>query len=229
MKAQYIITASELATAGLGAGNITALAFEVASGSASYSSFNMSIGHTSLTSLSTSLQTGLTEVYSTSSLTTIVGINTITFTTPFNWDGASNIIIETCWSNNNGGGTSSTVKYDSKSYAATAYFRADNQAPATLCAQTAGSGTMNSLPKFILSGMAKCASPRVQVVASVVDAPAITVNATPATICQNDTVNFEATSTNTGYSYIWQPGNIAGATPSFSPAAHRILRCCCNR
>ena len=219
MKAQYIITATELSAAGLSAGNITALAFDVASGSASYSSFNMSIGHTSLTSLSTSLQTGLTEVYSTSSLTTTVGINNITFTTPFTWDGTSNIIIETCWSNNNGGGTSSTVKYDSKSYAATAYFRADNQAPATLCAQTAGSGTMNARPKMILSGIGKCSGPRVQVIASVVDAPAITVNATPATICQNDTVNFEVTSTNTGYSYIWQPGNITGATPSFSPAA----------
>ncbi len=205
MKSQYLITAAELSAAGLSAGNITSLAFDVVTPGVAYSSFNVSVGHTALTALSSTLQTGLTSVYTSASETPTAGIYTITFATPFAWDGTSNIIVETCWSNNNTGGTSATVKYDTKGFAATAYYRSDSQTPAALCAVTAGSGTLSSRPKMVLAGATLCSSPRVEVVATIGASPALTV--TPdQEVCNNAGASISVTSTLADYdSYVWTP------------------------
>lgn len=210
LKEQYLIPVSELLAAGITAGNITALSFDVVTAGTSYSDFNLSIGHTGLSALTSTLQTGLTSVYSSVSETPTAGIYTITFATPFYWDGSSNIIVETCWSNNNTGGTSTTVRYDATSYVSNAYFRADSQSPAVLCAATTATNTISERPKMILSGTGSCSSPRVEVVATVVDAPAITITPSATTICDGDTLDLNVSSTNIDYTYSWS----AGTTPA---------------
>ncbi|MBP8040816.1 MAG: hypothetical protein KAZ36_02775, partial [Bacteroidales bacterium] len=218
LKSQYLISSSELAAAGLVAGNLTALSFNIASAGISYNDFNLSIGTTSLTNLPSTFQTGLTNVYSAASVTPTVGIYTITFATPYLWDGTSNIIVETCWSNNNYGGTAANVKYDYTAFVSTAYNRLDNTPASTLCASTTTYGTLSQRPQIIFAGQGVCSNPRVAVTATVTAPPAITVSATPSSICVNQNSSLDVTSTNDpNYTYEWMPGNLTGANQTVSP------------
>ncbi len=205
MKSQYLVKASELNAAGLSAGNITALSFNVVTAGTTYNGFNLSIGTTALTALTTTIQTGLSSVYTVASVTPTTGVYTITFATPYLWDGTSNIIVETCWSNNNGGGTTTTVKYDNAAYAATSYYRADNLTPAVLCAGTTASGTLSTRPQMIFAGVSTCSSPRTAVIATVNTAPEFTVSA-DLTVCNDAIAPISVTSPLANYDmYVWTP------------------------
>ncbi|OIQ22408.1 MAG: hypothetical protein BM557_00005 [Flavobacterium sp. MedPE-SWcel] len=61
-----------------------------------------------------------------------------------------------------------------------------------------------------------CASPRTAVVATVTDAPEITVSDDVA-ICPEESTEISVTSDNADYTYVWTPGDLAGATQSVSP------------
>ncbi len=223
-KSQYLIKGSELAAAGLSAGDITALALDVTQTGAIFNSFTLSMGNTALSALTSTFQTGLTPVYSAGSINPTIGIFTITFSTPFNWDGSSNVIIEFCWSNNNGGGSPHAhVKYDATAFVATTYNRADNSAPATFCAGTSGYGTYSSRPKMIINGTTACASPRLPVIATVLTPPAITATATPDALCTGQSSTLEVTSPNDpNYDYTWTPGDLIGASHIVTPGATTV-------
>jgi len=214
LKSQYLIKASELISAGLSAGNLSALSFNIAAANIAYSNFNLSVGSTLLNNLTTTLQTGLTTVYSSASVTPTVGIYTITFATPYLWDGTSNIIIETCWSNNNTGGTGATVRFDVTSFNATSCYYADSQTAATLCAGTTASGTLTTRPQMIFAGYSTCSSPRSPVTATSNTAPALTVSA-DQTVCNNTVAAINVISPLANYdTYVWTP-----ATGLFTDAA----------
>ncbi|HLA56071.1 MAG TPA: T9SS type A sorting domain-containing protein, partial [Flavobacterium sp.] len=96
---QTIYTAADLTAAGLIAGNITSMAYNIATlgDAATNANFTVSIGtvagatFANTTFLAT---TGFTTVYGPASYThTASGWNVIPFTTPFVWDGVSNIVI----------------------------------------------------------------------------------------------------------------------------------------
>lgn len=63
-----------------------------------------------------------------------------------------------------------------------------------------------------------CESARTPVTATVTAAPAITATATASSICAGGTSVLAASSANSGYSYIWTPGNIPGASTGVAPA-----------
>ena len=204
-KSQYLITASELSAAGLVAGNITSLAFEVVVPASTYNAFNISIGPTALTAMTSTLQSGLTNVYSATSVTPFAGINAYTFATPFNWDGSSNIIVETCWSNNNAGGVSASVKYDVTAFVSQGYYRADNALPATLCAVTTGSSTTSSRPKIYFNHVPQCSGLRTAVPATIIPPPALTISGSQ-TVCSETAYQINVTSTIGDYdTYTWSP------------------------
>jgi len=224
-KSQFLIRASELIASGLVAGNLTALSFDITSAGTAYNEFNLSVGATSLTDLTTTLQTGLANVYSAPSVTPTVGIYTITFAIPYFWDGTSNIIVESCWSNNNGGGSSANVKYDlTTGHVSTSYQRADNTAAAVLCASTTAYGTLSQRPQMIFSGQGICSGPRTAVNANVTTPPSVTVSATPNVICAGGTSTLEASSSNAGYTYSWSPETTptTGASVSASPVSNTV-------
>ncbi|WP_345258604.1 PKD domain-containing protein, partial [Flaviaesturariibacter amylovorans] len=153
MKSQYLIRASELSAMNLQAGPITSLALDMGTGGTTYNGFAVSLGATPLTALTSTFVGGLTTVYSNAAQAiTASTINTITFSTPFNWDGTSNIVVQICWSNNNSSGTSTTVRTDATAYVATSYYRVDNTLPAAVCAQGTATGTFSVRPKMILGG-----------------------------------------------------------------------------
>ena len=210
-KSQFLIKASELAAAGLGAGNITALSFDVVvSTGMTFQGFNLSLGATALTALTTTIQTGLSNVYATIAPAGIIpttGVFTIPFTTNFLWDGSSNIIVETCWSNNNSGSylNSATVKYDATSFVSNTYLRVDSQTPAVFCATTTGSGTMSARPKMIFAGQGVCSSPRIAVIATVNTPPVLTVSA-GQTVCSDGLATIAVTSALADFNtYVWSP------------------------
>ncbi len=100
-KSQYLYTQTELATAGVTAGDIVALALNITGGTSEAEYFKIRIKHTSKSELDANNPDtdDFTEVYFHDNNFTS-GENKITFNTPFTWDGTSNIIVEFSFTNN---------------------------------------------------------------------------------------------------------------------------------
>lgn len=95
---QMLIRASELQAAGVMAGTIHSLGFLVLSPvGAVLEDLTLRIGTTTQMSLSGTWVDGLTTVYGPTTYTDMADWNTHVFDTPFEWDGASNLVIETCF------------------------------------------------------------------------------------------------------------------------------------
>ncbi len=139
---QYIILASELAAQGFSSGNLTSLKVTVNSiGSpATLPSYTIKLASTSAASFAsaTFLTPTFSTVYGPSSYTPVIGVNTHNFTTPFNWDGTSNIVVEICFGSGTSGSSSTTMTYTSTSFTSVAYFYSDVTAG---CGQSAISTT----------------------------------------------------------------------------------------
>ena len=110
-RAQYLILASEMTAAGYCTGSITSIGFVITTlGTSSISSFNISMGNTATSTLTTGggFLSGLTNVYSPGSAITLVVGNNDFAVSGFSWDGTSNVVIEVCFTNSSSG-TNSTV------------------------------------------------------------------------------------------------------------------------
>jgi gliding motility-associated-like protein len=154
-KTQFLVTAAELTALGVTPGDITSLGIDMATvTSQAYAGFAVSVASTANTSMTAGINSTATfsPVYSSAAYTPTTGVNTFNFSTPYNWDGSSNIIIQFCWSNNNGGGQTNYALVDTQSYVSTAYFRADNQSVSAICGGTTATGTTSRRPKFIFGG-----------------------------------------------------------------------------
>ncbi len=218
-KTQYFFTANELIAAGLSAGNITSASFNVTAAGTSYADFNISMKNTASTAMTTTLETGLQGVYNSASVTPIVGANNYSFSTPFPWDGVSNVIMEVCWSNNNTGGSSAVTTMNAPGFICTSYIKADNQLASTLCVSTATGVTTGLRPNVIFGNQVTCESPRTAVPVTITAAPAITVSSPQSGgVCTGTTVTITATSANTGYKYTWTPLD-SGSTINRVPTA----------
>ena len=113
-KNQILFLASELQALGMGPGNIYSVAFSVSTPvSQVMNGFEVRIKNTT-TSVMTGFETGLTNVFS-GTHTATAGWNILTFSTPFYWDGASNLLIQTCF-NNSAWTSNSSVFYTATSF-----------------------------------------------------------------------------------------------------------------
>jgi hypothetical protein len=142
---QYLILGSELSFAGLSAGVIGNIGFEVTALNSvpALSDFTIKIDTTSLMALTTSYITGLQQVYYNPSYTPILGWN-VHDIAPFNWDGVSNIIVEVCFNNADAGVASgnASVRYTPTTGTNTVnYYRADNDP--NVCAMLSGTPGIN--------------------------------------------------------------------------------------
>jgi hypothetical protein len=117
-KMQYLIKASELTAANLVTGNITSISFPTTSGTVANLDYSIKLAHTTATDLASSFATGtFTTVYTAASQAQAVGNNSLTLSTPFNWDGTSNLLVELCWGNSASTATlSSTSPADATSF-----------------------------------------------------------------------------------------------------------------
>jgi Secretion system C-terminal sorting domain len=98
-RSQFIYTAAQLTAAGASAGTITSMGFNIISNDPEVMNlFNIRFANTALSTIS-SWQTGLQTCYSGTYAVTGTGWQMITLTTPFAWNGTSNLILEVCYSN----------------------------------------------------------------------------------------------------------------------------------
>ena len=106
-KSQSIILATEMINAGMSTGYISGLGFfvdQLAPGNNfTLTAYRMSIGNAS-GPMNITFQTGLTEVVPSATHSLTAGYNVHSFSSPFLWNGTSDLIVETCYENANGGG-----------------------------------------------------------------------------------------------------------------------------
>ncbi len=176
---QYLVKASELTAAGFPAGNITSLSFNVtASGSYAQTNFTIKMAHTANTVITGAYGTpvgGFVSVYTNASLTTpATGWKTFTFSTPFVWNGVSNLLIDICHDNDptnsctNCYGTNSTVAYTSTSFNSCFGSYADNAQSCGVQASSALASTYYKMrPNMMFGYESNCLSARVPVIANI--------------------------------------------------------------
>lgn len=100
-RSQYLWTAAELTGAGLTGGNITSLRLDILSLGSNLDNLKIRIKHTAATALNPDSPdlNGFTEVYYLSTALSATGLQSFNFSTPFNWNGSSNLLVEFCYSN----------------------------------------------------------------------------------------------------------------------------------
>ena len=93
---QTIYTAAELQAAGLRAGNVNSITYNITTlgSGTNVTNFEIRIGTTSNTTTTSFITTGLSQVFGPATYAHTVGLNTVTFDTPYNWDGISNIVLD---------------------------------------------------------------------------------------------------------------------------------------
>ena len=144
---QFLIPAAELAAAGLTAGPIHSIGFDVAntSNSMNLANFVLKVGNTNLNALTT-FQTGLTQVYTNASYAPTTGWNMHNFSTPFIWNGVSNIIVETCFNNSSYVLSSNAlVRQTATTYSSSINYNAD---VSTVCGTTTVNNIQNQRPNI---------------------------------------------------------------------------------
>ncbi len=198
-KMQMIYRASEMTAAGATAGTVSSVSFNVMSLNALpiLNSFEIKIKNDTINDLSTEWVTGMTTVVSESNYIPFIGWNTHTFSSPFIWDGVSNIIVEICGGNsiaiNN---ANATVQWTTGLPSGTTrvYHSANDN---NVCSDTLVSliSDVRSNAQFTFSSF-QCINPPFAGFASASD----------STPCVNDDVTFslDGTSSGTGLSIQWQ-------------------------
>ncbi|CAM4382939.1 T9SS-dependent choice-of-anchor J family protein [Flavobacterium terrigena] len=160
-RAQYLYTASELTNAGFVAGNITEIGWVVTSNNTStlQEGYKISMKNTASTVLTSTFESGATLVYGPTNFTpSTTGNVMFTLSTPFVWDGTSNVIVEVCAgvstgtiSQNVSCANNTTVGIKS------VYYR--NDASLSPCTATTGT-TINERPLLVATGnVASCLAP----------------------------------------------------------------------
>ncbi|RQO29950.1 hypothetical protein DBR32_13620 [Taibaiella sp. KBW10] len=175
-KHQFLITEAEMTAAGIPPGSIiNSIAVQNMAGTNTYDGFEVKVGTTTATvTTNTFINSGLATVYPSANYTTVVGVNTINFNSPYAYPGGS-FVIQTCWSNGGFGTDPSLLAYDNTSYNATTVAPKDNSTPSDICAQGFSNyfdSPMSRRPKFIFNYAGSCESGRIPVVATVHDNPA---------------------------------------------------------
>lgn len=103
-RSQSIYRASELLAAGIAPGSITGLQLYIFTKASTrpYTNFSIKMAQTSTNYLvdgTVSVIGGMTTVFSSASYSTVANWNSFTLSTPFTWDGSSNLAIEICYDN----------------------------------------------------------------------------------------------------------------------------------
>jgi hypothetical protein len=102
-RTQILYRASELNASGINIGTIVGITLNIGTFTSvrAYENFTIKMACTNQTNLSevTGFLPVSTVVFGPTSITTQSGINNFTFSTPYDWDGISNLVIEICYDN----------------------------------------------------------------------------------------------------------------------------------
>jgi hypothetical protein len=201
-RAQFLYTASELLGAGLVAGNITEIGWVVISNNTStlQENYTISMKSTASTVLTTTFESGATVVYGPTDFTpSATGNVMFTLSTPFTWDGTSNVIVEVCAGLSTGGFTQNVSCANSTTTGTmSAFFRSDSST--TPCTTATATGASTDRPLLVATGnVASCLAPLNLVSANVT---AFTAD-----------ISWDATTSTPliGYEYVVSTSNVAPA------------------
>ncbi len=134
---QMLFTASELMTAGLLPGKISSLAFNVTALNGitnNLKNFTIKLKCTSAINTTVFDVAGLTQVYNNMSYSSAVGWNIHNFTSGYEWDGSSNLLVDVCYDDNGVFFTNNASSpYTVTGFTSVVYYRADatNTCPLT--------------------------------------------------------------------------------------------------
>lgn len=130
-KHQFLYTAAELQSMGFTGGKINEISFLVDNmnnSTTTYNSYSVRMGCTGTTSL-TNWETGLTQVFGPQNINISVGWNDLNFTTAYEWDGISNLVIEVCYNNLATSYTqNASSPYQNTAFNSSIYYRSDGTA-----------------------------------------------------------------------------------------------------
>ncbi|MCW3085665.1 MAG: hypothetical protein JWP12_3031 [Bacteroidetes bacterium] len=125
-RCQYLWKASEMTSSGMAAGNITGLRFFLQSLGGQLGNLTIRLSNSTLDSLTpaTLVNTGFTTVYAQNTQFNATGWNSLQLSTPFNWNGTSNLVIDITYDNmlsaaNNVVASSTTSNYSGLTNAGT--------------------------------------------------------------------------------------------------------------
>ena len=113
-KHQFIFRAGELNALGFSKGKIKSISFDLVNaigGSASYSAMEIKIGCVGFPDLTGGWVTNLSTVLSGYTHSPSTGWDELVFTSPYDWDGTTNLVVEVCFQNS---GLTSSVNFKSK-------------------------------------------------------------------------------------------------------------------
>jgi hypothetical protein len=127
-RTQYLWKASELLAAGMQAGNITSLRFNLQSAGSAMQNLFIRMKHSSLDSLTaTSFErSGLALTFSDDVIFSSAGWQTINLTYPFNWNGTSNLVIDIAYTNT-AAGTDNSVLADNTTFPSGVFSSGDDR------------------------------------------------------------------------------------------------------
>ncbi|MFN0276563.1 MAG: peptide-N-glycosidase F-related protein [Chitinophagales bacterium] len=110
-KTQFLFTAEELLTAGVSAGDITGMQFNLYFGDALLKHLTIKLKHSTLDSLSQNNYetSGFSTMYEANTELSVSGWKPFAFITPFTWDGSSNIVAEITFDNSSAGSSVLTI------------------------------------------------------------------------------------------------------------------------
>ncbi len=93
---QMVFTPAELNAAGIFAGNINSVAFDITTlgDNTNVTDFQIYMGPSAVSTLTAFTTSGLTQVFGPATYNHAVGNNVITFSTPYAWDGTSNVLLD---------------------------------------------------------------------------------------------------------------------------------------
>ncbi len=219
---QTIYTAAELKAAGLSAGDITSMAYNITTlgDGATNANFTVSIATVGVNNFAntTFLTTGFATVFGPETYThTATGWQTINFSTPYTWDGESNIVVEVKMSG-------ADITNNSQTYYTATTGNTVLWQTSFTGSTTTGTLSTNRL-NVMFGGQVACNSARVPVLATVNTPPVLTLSAATTTICNGETSSaITLTSNAADYdTYVWSPSaGVSGSALtgwSFDPSA----------
>jgi len=195
---QTVYTAAELTAGGMtGGSSITAIGYSISESAVSLANFTIDMGHTLQATANPYIAAGLTNVRPAFTYAPIVqaagSFDMIALTTPFVWNGTSNIVVNTCTGSNPFTSPYGGLRYTAVATGGTRYNRVDGSSN---CATATNTNTTNRPNiRFDFTPGAACSG-----------TPTAGVTSGPASICTsvNFTLSLSGASTGTGLTYQWQ-------------------------
>ena len=222
--AQILYTAAELSAAGFTAGNFTSISVNITSlgNPATLNNFTIKMANSPATSMTAFQSPTFTTVWTAPTYTPVIGLNTHTFSTPFTWDGVSNVIVDYCFANSVTGSTSAVNTMTTTAFTSFVNYNADGAGGAGACTNTSVSNTSSNRPNLILNGSMSPAITSVQWM----DGATPVGTGNPITVNPSVTTTYTANITAAGCVYSPAPTVTVNVNPLPStPTASNSAQC----